>query len=467
MTTSAPTNGVDLAEEYFGLQVGRELYRRISESPLEHLVTFAEFLEERGRGTPMGTEEDQQFAVSDHAVRSLASESLLLDHWTPVAARADLRNILLMSPVVVIADPVWAWGVEVLYQDDDFDWYPDWAPMSVSPAMGLVRAIRGIEHVRSGVAEGYIRLSRPPILPGASYSARIFTNPTSRFALRRVFPKPKRDDRGVSDIEESAIAKWGEDASPMRLWSEVASAIFPGLPNADELLQRAITLDDFAAVNGLTTIAPDGLGPYFDAALSLDVWDEWWHKVRNPTRRSSRQFGEPLFNWQVDSATSEPPKHRDRRTTPVPSSPRLPIPRLPEMTVSVADVLTIRRDEEIFELLRSAITDVLNDVGTSEPGEVANDYAERVRRRGEERFSQLEERIESMGTLSKAISWGAPKALSLLVGVGTKAFGLEVPGAGPVASAGARRLVRSAATRAEAADAALKFTTNLRLLGRA
>lgn len=467
MTTSARPNGADLAEEYFGLEVGRELYQRISEAPFEHLTVFAEFLEDNGCGTPLGSVEAQQLLFENEATLALASESLLLDHWTPVAARTDLRNVLLMSPLIVISDPVWAWGVDVLYQQDDFNWYPDWDPMSVSPAVGLVRAIRGIELIRSGISDGYIRLSRPPILPGISYSDRLFSNPTTRFTLRRVFPRPKRDNRGIAQIEESAEAKWGEGASSMTLWTKVASAMFPESLHADYELQRAVALDDFAAVNRLTTIAPEELSPFFDAALSTDVWDEWWNQPRSAARRGPKPYDEPLFNWPVDSPTPLPPDDAKGRAAPVLSPPPLPMPRLPEMTVSVADVLTIRRDEEIYELLRNALTGVLSDVGTSKPGEGADDYAERVRRAGAERFSELEERIESMDTWSKAIAWGAPKALSMLIGVGTKALGLELPGVGSVAGAGARRLVRSASDRAEATGSALKFTTNLRLLGRA
>jgi hypothetical protein len=424
-TSGQAVNGLDLIEAYFGERLDGDLRDRVKSAPTEHLVAFKESAREKGLSSySLWNEEPLDDEVRKRLNGELASETLLLDHKSPVSARTGLSQLLLLAPTIVVADPIWAW-VESLDSDGTWGYGGAWYRDATPPSDALVQVLSGLMPLRHAIRSGVVQLLRPPVETSIEMD-RLFVNPTTHSMLKDAFPgwglrQDKRgDDIPGSHNDMTLMSNLDYYYDPEERWEAMANAIFPGLNSADGVrrLRRAIAFDDYTALNALTPAPSPGVEDFFHVA--------------------TRDVPEAAQSFRLD---------------------------LPIMHLTLNDALSMRGSEEVFSTIRGALLATIRQAGSSTEGESVNEYASRLSAAAQDAFAEAEDLLRREKSKNFLLGSGMPAATGVAFGVGMKMLGIPAPGG----SAGVRSvlgwLLRKQKRRAEAAKTALQYVSNVRLSG--
>ncbi len=138
---------------------------------------------------------------------------------------------------------------------------------------------------------------------------------------------------------------------------------------------------------------------------------------------------------------------------------------LPLLDLTLNDALAMRANEQVFATMRVALGEVARNAGRSEPGEQEGAFAARVRSAAEDALPPVEEELRSLisrGRLFGVIPGVVGGAVRLAAGL----LPFPLPGAGTIGSAVARKALSRSVDTGSAAQTALRYSTNLRLVGR-
>lgn len=409
---------------YFGERLDGDLLQRVKDAPLEHLVAFKESARDSGLPSySLWTEEPLDDDLRARLDGELASEMLLLDHKSPVAARSGLSQLLLIAPRVVVADPIWAWAE---YLDSRGTWsHGAWRRDCTSAADALVQVLAGLAPLREAISSGVVQLVRPPADTSVEME-RLFVNPTTHSMLQDAFPGwGLKQDKNGNDIPGSyndmtLMSNLDYYYNADERWEVMAKRIFPGLVTMEAVrrLRRAIEFDDYTALNSLTPAPSPAVEEFFRVAT-----------------RDTPELSQP---FKLD---------------------------LPVMNLTLKDALTMRGSEEVFSTIRGALLETIHRAGSSGEGESVNEYASRLSAAAQDAFTEAEELLRREKSRNSILGHGVPAATGVAFGVGMKAIGVPVPGGSAGVRSGLGWLLRKRKRRADAAKTALQFVSNVRLSG--
>jgi len=423
-TSRQATNGLNLVETYFGERLDGDLLQRVKSSPLEHLVAFKESMP--GSGLPsynFWTEEPLDDDLRGRLDGELASETLLLDHKSPVAARSGLSELLLLAPRVVVADPIWAWAE---YLDSRGEWsHGAWRRDGTTAADALVQVLAGLAPLREAILSGLVQLVRPPADTSVEME-RLFVNPTTHSRLQDAFRGwGLRQDENGNDIlgsynDMTLMSNLDYYYSAEERWEAMARTIFTGQVAAEAVarLRRAIEFDDYTSLNALTPAPSSAIEDFF--------------------RVATRDVPEPPQSFKLD---------------------------LPIVNLTLKDALTMRGSDEVFSSIRGALLETIRRAGSSGEWESVNEYASRLSAIAQDAFAETEELLRKEKAKNSILGHGVPAATGVAFGVGMKAMGLSMPGGSASVKSGLGWLLRKRKRRADAASTAIQYVSNVRLSG--
>jgi hypothetical protein len=347
---------------------------------------------------------------------------MFLDDSVPLATRKSLDLQLMVAERVLVTDPVQTWAKE---------WNIRRRPKSAdldTVHSELTKILIGLEPLRREIVSGGIILLRPPT-PTTDKGARLLMNPTARDIMRDIYEPmgfgSERVDNDFKRVIPNSFSfqrlyfdmnDWLGGEGP---WKDVANRVFPeGGSGSAVALSRAIMLDSYTSLNGITPAPSGEIARFFDLGRP-DV---------------------PDSNDQID------------------------IFSIPRIQLTLSDALALRAGDETFALFRSAVRQMLESVRMSAESESPGDYATRIRSAAAEILSPFEEkfmRLRDRGMLFRML----PGAVGGAVGLSLKAVHLPSAGANSAVAWGVRSLIADDVKEADASAIALRYSMNLRLGG--
>lgn len=220
-------DGLTMISAYYGEPLGLDLVRRVAETPDEQIRAAAEYLRENGLSSLRGLREEDEGV--DAPAGSVAADSLMLDWATPAAARPGLDLLLLVAPVVLVADPIWGWvdtvaSGSITYGSER---------LSATRQAMLTEALMGLVPLKRALDRGYVRLVRPPIATSDPMN-RLWLNPTTMARLEVRYHQwgMRRDNSGApipgtfspsllyAELDGMVGSSW--------IWNSIAEDVFLG-----------------------------------------------------------------------------------------------------------------------------------------------------------------------------------------------------------------------------------------------
>lgn len=413
MNGVAKESGLTCVEDFYGEKLGPDLVQLVNNSPVEHISVLIEALEDRGfRWLPEWKEECSHIRATQGG--GFVTDRMLMDHDIPLSARPDLDILLLISDTLLVADPIWAWAYAVTKEGRFWVGSVEWS-VSQNPSEALAAILLGLMPLESEIRRGGLQFVRPPVKTTVEVN-RLFVNPTTKRLLKSVYKRFPFGRGSDDDLAEGLDYYIGEKGA----WDDIAVSVFPTLTEqqAEFYLRRAITLDDYAALNDIVAAPHDRMNEFF-SQVSKDA--------------GASDIETPQFS-------------------------------VPRIQLTLQDALSIRAGDETFAAFRTALNETLRCADTSEAEESMVEFSRRIRAVAQGVMAPVEEKLERTvrrGNLFKVL----PGSVSVGLGLGLKAMQVPVPGAGPVAGLGIKRLTKKQLLEGKAAEVALRYTSNLRIGG--